>query len=826
MNKVFTLIVPILIATGLQAQSVLISDGTASACNGALIDSGGEGGPGYGNNENHTLVLCPDQPDGAISLQWAIFDLATTGTAPIDQLSIYDGDSTSDPLIGTFTGSANPGVISASFANATGCLTLVFTSNDAGTGAFAASITCYEPCEPPTAIASVQGETVPILACQGEVLTFDASASYAAQGFSVAGYTWYWDDGTSDFISGAVALKQFNEPGEYVVQVEVQDDNGCINTNLVDLQVLVSTTPDFSGITPSQTICEGSTLLLDGTPTQPVTWSALPENNLGGSIALPDLQGVPFSSTIEFTQFEPGQILNDGNQLESVCVSMEHTFIGDLVISLACPNGQTVTFHQQEGGGTFVGDANDADDVDPIIGTCWDYCWSPTATLGTWAAESNTNTMPTTQGTALIPGTYSSVEPFSQLQGCPLNGTWTFTIVDLWGIDNGFLCDWELNFDPSLFPGLTEFTPDLGLEYADSAYWEGPDISDPGPATSILTATTPGDYDYTFYVVDNFGCTYDTTITITVVPFNNDPIAISGPTTICTGATAQLSAPAGYTSYVWSNGATGQTITVGAGTYSVTVDASVCNFVSAQHTVTEVPQPQPVITGPPFACGGALAELTTTEPFDNYTWSNGATTDSITVGTGSYTVTVTNDGCVGTSAPFQVQVGSDPQAAFATDPTSPQPIGAVVDMINNSSGNGASITDNDWSVSNGLFTSSEFEPTFTFIDPGTYPITLIVTASDGCTDTLTINFVIQPQDIEVPNVFTPNNDGINDALVFENVQYYSNHLVVYNRWGQIVHETNNYRNNWRATDVPDGTYYFILNLENGKEYAGHVTILR
>ena len=815
-----------MIIAGLQAQSVLISDGSANICNGALIDSGGEGGPGYSDNENFTLVICPDQPDGAISLQWIIFDLATTGTAPIDQLSIYDGDSTNEPLIGTFTGSANPGVISASFANATGCLTLVFTSNETGTGNFAAAITCYEPCEPPTAVASVQGETVPILACQGEVLTFDASDSYAAQGFTVVGYTWYWGDGTVDLISGAVALHQFNEPGEYVVQVEVQDDNGCINTNLVDLQVLVSTTPDFSGITPSQTICEGSTLLLDGTPTEPVTWSALPENNLGGSIPLPDLQGVPFSSTIEFTQFEPGQILNDGNQLESVCVSMEHTFIGDLVISLSCPNGQSVTFHQQLGGGTFVGDANDADDVDPIIGTCWDYCWSPTATLGTWAAEATSNTTPTSQGTALTPGTYSSVEPFSQLQGCPLNGTWTFTVTDLWGIDNGFLCDWELNFDPSLFPGLTEFTPVLGLADADSAYWEGPGISDTGPSTAIMTATTPGDHQYTFYVVDNFGCTYDTTITITVVPFNNDPIAISGPTIICEGTTAELSAPPGYTSYEWSNGSSGQTITVGPGTYSVTVDASVCNFVSAQHTVTAVPQPEPVITGPPFACGGALAVLSTTQPFDNYTWSTGATTDSVTVGNGSYTVTVTNQGCIGTSAPFQVNIGSDPQALFTTDPTSPQPIGAVVDMVNNSTGNGASITSYDWSVSNGLFTSEQEEPEFTFMNPGTYPITLIVTASDGCTDSLTIIFIIQPQDVEIPNVFTPNGDGLNDALVFENVQYYSNQLKVYNRWGQVIYEANNYRNNWRATDVPDGTYYFILTLDNGKEYTGHVTILR
>src|SRR5690606_28854231 len=106
--------------------------------------------------------------------------------------------------------------------------------------------------------------------------------------------------------------------------------------------------------------------------------------------------------------------------------------------------------------------------------------------------------------------TYSAVDPCTQLIGCPLNGTWTFTITDLWAIDNGFLCDWEINFDPSLYPSLTEFTPNLGLNDPDSAYWTGPGITDQGPATGITTNPEPGDHEYTFTVIDDFGCSYDT----------------------------------------------------------------------------------------------------------------------------------------------------------------------------------------------------------------------------------------------------------------------------------------------------------------------------
>lgn len=826
MSRIVLFCLGMLAIAGVNGQFISITDGSATLCSGALLDSGGEGASGYSNNENYTLTICPDDPAGAISLQWITFNLSTQGNPPIDQMSIYDGSSTADPLLGSWTGGDSPGIIGASFANTSGCLTLVFTSNDIGTGVFGAAITCYQPCEPPTAVANVVSETIPVLGCQDEVFSFDASASYAATGFNIEQYIWDFGDGNMDSTSGATTQHSFPEPGEYVTQVTVIDDNGCVNTNLVDLQILVSTTPLFTGLTPSQTICQGETLALDGSNTTAVTWSAIPGSNIGSPIALPDLQGVPFSTPITFNNFAPGQTLTDANDLLSVCVNMEHTFIGDLVISLTCPNGQSIDFHQQNGGGTFVGDANDADDIDPIIGTCWNYCWSPTATLGTWADEAYINTMPTSQGSALIPDTYSSVEPFSDLVGCPLNGTWTFTVVDLWGADNGFLCDWELNFDPALFPSLTTFTPVLGLNDADSAYWTGPDIGDVGPATGTITATTPGEHEYTFSVIDNFGCTYDTTITITVLPNPGGPITITGTDSICANGIAYLAAPGGYSNYVWSNGYTGQFINVGPGTYTVTVGSGFCPLTSDPFTVNISPDPQPVITGLGVACGGDPALLSTTEQYDSYLWSNGSTESSIYAPTGNYTVTVTEAGCSGTSANYPVVVGSSPTALFYTDPLSPQGQGTEVFFTDASTPSGAPLTDWYWSFGIGGEQSTDPSPSYTFQQPGTYPVTLVVTASDGCTDTLTMNYVILPEDIIIPNVFTPNNDGQNDLFEIENIEFYGNELAIFNRWGMKVFETRNYHNTWRANGIPDGTYYYTLVLADGKEYTGHLTILR
>ena len=114
--------------SGALAQEFTIDSGNINTCQGVLMDTGGQAGA-YGNNEEHTITICPDGEEPAVTLNWLVFDLSTAGTEPIDQISIHDGLSTADPLIGTWTGSSSPGVISASFANPSGCLTVVFTSN-------------------------------------------------------------------------------------------------------------------------------------------------------------------------------------------------------------------------------------------------------------------------------------------------------------------------------------------------------------------------------------------------------------------------------------------------------------------------------------------------------------------------------------------------------------------------------------------------------------------------------------------------------------------------------------------------------------------------
>lgn len=86
-------------------------------------------------------------------------------------------------------------------------------------------------------------------------------------------------------------------------------------------------------------------------------------------------------------------------------------------------------------------------------------------------------------------------------------------------------------------------------------------------------------------------------------------------------------------------------------------------------------------------------------------------------------------------------------------------------------------------------------------------------------------------DLNVPNVFTPNNDGDNDTWVIGNLSNYpDNELVVVNRWGNEVYKSKSYQNSWNGDRLAEGTYYYMLRLTlcdgTEKVYKGYVMIVR
>ncbi len=333
----------------------------------------------------------------------------------------------------------------------------------------------------------------------------------------------------------------------------------------------------------------------------------------------------------------------------------------------------------------------------------------------------------------------------------------------------------------------------------------------------------------TFTGQDNGADSLESTVSIVLAVYYTPapPPVITGDTIACEGQGVVLNAGSGYDDYIWTNGYFGPTVLVGPGSYMCLATSGNCRLASNEITIYGVPNPEPDITGQLFSCGGTPATLGTDEDYPQYQWSNGSTADGITVGTGSYFVTVTDaNGCSANSDTVNVVSANDPVASIGSNSPSNVFPPSSVTYYDISTIDGSTIVSSSWYIDSVPVAGSD-SISFLFDTPGTYTVMLTVTTADGCTSTITYQQIVVPLEIEVPNVFSPNGDGQNDALVFTGAEYYpGNKLSVYNRWGQPIYEATSYRNTWRAPDVAEGTYFYVLKLPNGKEYTGHVTLLR
>ncbi len=90
----------------------------------------------------------------------------------------------------------------------------------------------------------------------------------------------------------------------------------------------------------------------------------------------------------------------------------------------------------------------------------------------------------------------------------------------------------------------------------------------------------------------------------------------------------------------------------------------------------------------------------------------------------------------------------------------------------------------------------------------------------------------EPEDLFIPQGFSPNGDNIGDTWVIRGLDQFPNtNVLIYNRWGNEVYESNDYQNDWAGTwdgnPLPDGTYFYLIDFRNGEDpRSGYVVILR
>ena len=506
--KKIVLFLGVFFSVSLTAQVYVIEDGvTINACSGIFVDTGGETNS-YSGNESITYTICPEFAGQKVQLQFTTF-VTQEGA---DFMTVYDAADALDPTtsFGDFSGSPDVSVF-VSATNTSGCLTFVFTSNGGvNFEGWTADISCFEPCQDMTAVLessnpapNAEGE---IIICSGGDVDFVGGGIFS---IDPTGATYSWDFGNDSSAVGTNVTATYNDPGIYVVDLVIMDDNpiGCTNLNAISQVVRVTPEIEFTGTQAAQTsICYGDSTTIVGAAAIPQFEDCTPE--IFEESWLEDTQttgfGTSYDSTITVDCYGPGQLFNDVSQIQNFCVNIEHSFIGDLDIYLIAPNGAEVYFLEYGDGvdpGINLGIPDQADDGNPGIG--FEYCFSPTATES-MNDVTDVNTIPE--------GTYAplNTSSFDNLLGSPLNGNWTFVVVDSWAVDDGTLFSWNLNFDPALFPPSNSIVSETWD--ADST------ITDTTDTTITVQPPNEGQYCYTYRAFDDVGCEYTEEVCIEVSP--------------------------------------------------------------------------------------------------------------------------------------------------------------------------------------------------------------------------------------------------------------------------------------------------------------------
>ena len=746
-------------------------------------------GGNYTPNMDETITLCPELALGSkIQIAFAINAGFEYSIDPTDTLYVFDGPTTTSPLLGAFNSGTNPtGMnVMASFENnPSGCLTVRFVSDGAAeaTG-WIANISCGNPPQPfePHLEAFINGtgpnvlnplDTGYVNMCFGDSVLivakpdFPYSLENAGTGYSQTAdnCTYTWSVGGVGIIPTQNDSIWFTPPARagYYIDLRIRDQFPQLER--ITCKVRVSQQPLFTGAGPLEdTVCMGEqTVLLGGVTATDTVGVQIPSttfNNGGvfaGLTALPDGTGVQYETTIPMSGFQGGTVTS-GDDIVSVCMAIEHSYSGDLEILLTCPNGTSTPLMNFFGAGmepggcttgtvTFLGNDTGIDGGAPGS-PFWTYCFSEVnATLGTICEESTTNTIQNdySQNSMDPNGVYEPDGNFSEFIGCPLDGPWTITVQDNLGQDDGYIFEWSIQFASNLYPDPETYQNTIVTEF-----WSNdPTIVGGQNDTSIVVIPTqPGNHPYVYNVVDDYGCSFDTTVYLYTLPL---PTIFDD--TIACFFTYNVEGTTSYEGGVWSASDTCVHFS------SLTApNPVITSTVPGTYTVTFTDN----------ACGHEVSAEIYFEPF-------------------VYTQVLDTNICEGST--YVIYALEDPRALAYNWNT------------------GATGT------------------TLEVSGPGEY----IVTASNIChhhTDTATIG--IKECDIQAPNVLLLSSQNGNNLFFvnYEGIQKFN--CIIVNRWGNVIYEYDDPAGTWNGhtldgKEVEEGTYFYtiVATKDSGEELTKH-----
>jgi gliding motility-associated-like protein len=362
---------------------------------------------------------------------------------------------------------------------------------------------------------------------------------------------------------------------------------------------------------------------------------------------------------------------------------------------------------------------------------------------------------------------------------------------------------------------------------------------------NAVTTTVVGTYEYRFLVAEQ-GNIYNTscriasnivTINITASP----PLTINSNSPVCINKNIMLTAIGG-TSYVWKGpdnftSQQAQPLVIAsaasAGKYYVTATSAKGCTKTDSLIVAIANNPIANAGDDVNLCEGQSVQLNATGG-NSYLWNNANSLSSALIAnpvanpvdTTLFAVTVTSNitGCSDNDT-VAIFVNKKPVANAGPDKKISEGQSIKLEGV----AKGSNISYN-WLPNLNINNNNLLQPLVSPVTDQYY--TLTVTSNAGCGIATDEVFVRVFKKVLVPNVFSPNGDGINDVWKIEALQTYPEcSLQVFNRYGQIVFNSKGYNTYWNGTynnkPLPFGTYYYIIDLKNNMPVLkGSVTIIR
>jgi gliding motility-associated-like protein len=374
-----------------------------------------------------------------------------------------------------------------------------------------------------------------------------------------------------------------------------------------------------------------------------------------------------------------------------------------------------------------------------------------------------------------------------------------------------------------------------------------------GPYTILFN--NPGNNNLQLQVTEN-GCVSAITTNPAVISTPVNASFTVSESAICAGSTITATytgSGAGYATAAWGWG--GGTVQSGSGfgPYTVKYDRSgIINLTvkngacmsNAPSLVINV-TPKPVVDFAPDALAGCFPFTVNftnnTQNGDTFKWvfgdgntSTNANPVNIYNNEGVYSVKLvasTQGKCADSITKTDlITVKGFPTAAFTVSPAENKPL--ELHEANFSFVNGSyDAATYKWDF--GDYTSATTtNASHKYQQPGNYVVTLHAINDMGCEDTAVRQFmmVIPDKVLEIPNVFSPNGDGVNDTWEIAGLRGAANCSVeIFNRWGQQVYNSHEYNvpwdGTWKGKPVPVGTFYYIIKTVT-RNYNGWVAVIR